>query len=490
MATLLGIDIGTTSTKTSLFDTDGVLVAAAFRDYDVIVSEPGAAEQDPWTWWVALKSCVQEISSQASHALDSIRAIGVSCTNAIVAIDAQRRPLGNAVMQLDRRPDAGVHEIRRKIEPLSSAVHVNVVRPSIVSAPLMRWVIESTESAGSAVHCILNPSGFINLCLCGELSMDESRASTSGLFDLDACAWCEELATAVGIDPGLLPPVFPSTDIVGRVTKAAAEELNVPAGVPVIAGAMDTVAAAIGLGVYSSDQASLMLGTVGRVVVPADTTASRDRFLNVAYPGAKRFLAMAPVCLANRAIRWISSLFPRTGIDATEAFDPPADRDTTESGRLLFLPYFQGEWSPGWVSTRKATYVGLSVDHGPTHFARAVLEGIAYAFRENLALLKADGLAPGKLVVGGGGAEFPVVRRTVADVCGLPLVWPADVEGETRGAAILAGVGAGVYASCEASPAVGGRSVCHQPDESRRSFYDREYTRFLWAKDAFVVAGG
>ena len=259
--TLLGVDVGATGCKATLYDLDGRIVRRGYAEYGMSSPRPSWVEENADDWWQATVASVRCVTADSALA-KTIAGVGVGCTNALVAVDARGEPLRPAIMQLDQRTVPQADWLREAVgESNLFAVTGNRVAPGSYSAPIILWLKEHEPEIFRAAHKFLVPSGFIAHKLTGRFSMDYSRGSTTALFDIRRRAWSDALCETAGIPRDKLPDLYESWQVVGGVTAAAAHLTGLPEGTPVVAGCMDTVGAAVGSGAVLPGESFAILGT-------------------------------------------------------------------------------------------------------------------------------------------------------------------------------------------------------------------------------------
>lgn len=444
-ATLLGIDIGGAGCKAVLVSRQGRVLGKAQREYPMETPRPGWVEQDPERWWREVVEALRDLRGIA--ALDEVAAVGVSCTNALVAVDQRGQPVRPAILLWDQRTAGQIgrlEEAREEIRRITG----NRPAPGTFSLPLMLWIRDEEPEAFGRVHRFLVPTGYLVHRLTGVYTMDPSRASTTLLFDLTRRTWSEPLRRAFAIPSRVLPPVLPSAAIAGRVTAEAATATGLRQGTPVVTGCMDTVAAALTLGAVAPGTAFIIMGTATRAGVVLDAPPADDRFLNASHALDDRWLSIAAMNGAGSSLHWLRDLYAARSyeemIETASSVPPGAEG-------LVYLPYLAGERSPIWDPFARGVFCGVTLRHGRPQITRSVLEGVALAVRHNLELLeRVRGLKPGALPIAGGGAKSALWCQIIADVIGRPLLRSPLVDAEAVGAAILAGLGCGLMDSLEA----------------------------------------
>ncbi|MDN5313320.1 MAG: xylulokinase [Thermoanaerobacteraceae bacterium] len=456
MKTILGIDIGTTGVKIGLFESSGRLIKKSYRSYSLISQEAGRAEQDPEEWWQKTVEGINEIlRSESQEIIDSVMAIGISCTNATVFVDKEGKPLLNAIMQIDRRADGEVKYIENTVgKQIIFDITGNRTFPGSYSAPVILWIKNNFPEIYTKIYKILTPSGYLIYKLTNKFSMDVTRGSTTLLMDIFQLKWSEKLCKELNIGIEKLPDLFFPEDIVGTVTKEAARLTGLKQGTPVIAGCMDSVSAGIGLGVKQKNDAFLIIGTVGRICYPVDIPRFDDRFMNVCFTREIPWLVMAPVNAAGLSMKWFkenfceaeSSVSQNTGMNIYSILDTEAELSTPGCGGIMYYPYIVGERSPIWRTDIKGAFLGITINSKKQDFIRAIMEGVAYSLKINIdiaeSLLK---LKRNEIYAGGGGVLSKIWREIISNVFGKKLLIPKVVESEMLGSAVLASVGVGFY---------------------------------------------
>lgn len=446
----LAIDVGTSATKVSLHATDGSIRVAVSEGYGVRVPRAGWAEQDAATWWGA----VRRLAPKAIAALGRDEVLGgIAVTGqapACLPLDEAGEPLRRAILWLDRRSAPQVRTIEERLgDRRRRGVGENRI-DSYFGATKWRWYLEEEPERFARTRWLVQPNGFVVTRLTGAVAIDPTQAGLcSPAYDAAAGDWDEAALDALGIPRSLLPPVRPSAEIVGVVTEAAAAATGLPAGVPVVCGAGDFAAACLGAGATGPGSAALMLGTAGNLLLPGVACAD-DRLMHT------RDALGAPLTLggvlAGGNIQWLAGvLSERGGDDFYARAEAAAAQVEPGAGGLLYLPYLLGERSPIWDPEARGAFVGLSNRHGPGHLYRAVLEGVAFAFRSVAAIAAEASEDAGLARLAGvtaidGGARSGVWRSILASALGVPVRFGAERSGTGAGSAFLAALGAGAVA--------------------------------------------
>ena len=490
MKYLLGIDVGTSGAKVVLFDAEGRLVGSVTGEYPLLQPANGWAEQDPDEWWRAVVAGIAQLVAEHPAQMAALAGIGLTGQmHGLVMIDDAGVVIRNAILWCDGRTTAQCEEITRRLGAQRLIdITANPALPGFTAGKIL-WVRQHEPENYVRCRHILMPKDYIRYKLTGVLGADASDASGTNLFDVAARRWSDEILELLGIDPALLPPVSESPEVVGAVTEVAALSCGIRAGIPVVAGAGDNAAAAVGLGVVKAGRAFTSIGTSGVIFAHTDTVTidpgGRVHTFCAAVPGA--WTVMSCTLAAGLSLRWYRDVFCQSeveeaaglGIDAYDLIAEEIARVPSGSDRLLFLPYLMGERSPLLDSNARGVFFGLSSIHSRAHLARAVMEGVTYSLRQCLDVLRSMGVSCEQMLACGGGARSALWRQMLADMFALPVAVPGGDEGPAFGAALLAGVGAGIYASvADACAATIGASEPLAPDRQAGAVYEPYYQLF------------
>ncbi len=445
--TLLGVDVGTTGVRAAVFDVRGGVVAQATEACPYQAPAAGWAEADPQAWWKAACAVIGRVGLQAR--LAHVAAVGVTGqAPTLVPIDANGSAIRRAILWLDVRAHAEARAIDAALGPGGAeAIGGNRMHAYYLGAKVA-WLRAHERDVVDRAALFLQSHAFIVLRLTGEATCDLSTAMLcTPLFDARARAWSEAGARAVGIPARLLPRTAAAHDVVGAVTSAAAAATGLREGTPVVAGGGDFAASALGAGVIDEGEACLMLGTAGNLLMPMETARFDARLINSHHVGCDRWLSLGGT-LCGAALEWFrGACAPGVAWDTLET--EASAVDTHALADLMILPYFQGERTPIWDERARGVISGIDRTHQRGHLYRALLEGIALGFRHCLAVAEENGARFGRVVAANGAGKSALFRQVLADALGLPLTWSdaADGGGATLvGAALLAGIGAGVLA--------------------------------------------
>ena len=477
-ALLLGIDLSTTGAKALLIDEMGHTIASASTPLTLSTPRPLWAEQQPRDWWEATVASIRAALATAAATGDEVRGIGLTGQmHGLVLLDEHGEPLRPAILWNDQRTAAACDEIRARLgRRRLIAVTGNDALPGF-TAPKALWVRHHEPDVYARAAHMLLPKDYIRYRLTGDFAMDKADGSGTLLFDLAARNWSAEVTTALDIPPSWLPPTHEGPDITGAISAEVTALTGLAAGTPVMAGGGDQAAQAVGVGAIDPGMAAITLGTSGVVFAATSTPLfepeGRLHAFCHAMPG--RWHLMGVMLSAAGSLQWLrDTLAPEASFDALmdEAAQAPAGCEG-----LLFLPYLSGERTPHPDPLARGAWVGLTVRHTRADMVRAVLEGVAFGLRDCFTLLAQIGLGNlSQARISGGGARSSLWRSILASVLGIPLETVLTSEGAAYGAALLAGVGAGIwrdiYAACTATIQP---SAITFPDSGWQAEYARRY---------------
>jgi xylulokinase len=471
---LLGLDLGTGSLKALLLAPSGAVLAEASASYEVASPQPGWAETDPEAWWRATVTAVRTALNTANGAAP-VTAIALSGQmHGVVLVDVAGTPLRPAVLWADTRAAPLLGRYRELLGELCAALENPITAG--MAGPTLLWLQRHEPQLVARARWALQPKDWLRLRLTGEVAAEPSDASGTLLYAPREDAWLVGAAERLGLEPSLLPPLVPSRAVVGTLRPKAAAALGLPAGVRVVAGGADTACAALGSGLVRAGEAQLTVGTGAQLIVVQEVAVGGSArgvhlYRTVLGPPHAPFYTLGAVQNAGLALEWAR----RTLGASWEAFYALAFSVPPGSGGVTFLPYLSGERTPHLDAEVRGGWVGLSLHSTPAQLARAALEGVAFALRDALEALELPPEVPLKLA--GGGTAQPAWRQLLADTLRRPLVPSATPAASARGAALLAGLGVGVYDGVEALPPPGaaGEVVTPTPPDARR---EAAYARF------------
>ncbi|WRS27707.1 xylulokinase [Oscillospiraceae bacterium MB08-C2-2] len=457
---LIGIDLGTSGTKTVLFDLSGKSIASATVEYPLYQPQNGWAEQDPHDWWNACVSTLCQVMKDAGISKEKVAGIGLSGQmHGLVMLDEAGEVLHNSIIWCDGRTAQECEEITNRVGA-QRLIEISA-NPALTgfTAGKILWMRRHKPELYAKCRHILLPKDYLRYKLCGVFATEVSDASGMNLLDVPNRCWSSEILEKLEIDPDLLPKVYESCEITGAITREAADLTGLAPGIPVVGGAGDNAAAAIGTGVVEQGKAFTTIGTSGVIFAHSDSVcidpAGRVHTFCSAVPGA--WTVMSCTLSAGGSLQWFRNNFCTAemqtaaglGKDPYYLMDQEAERIPIGSNRLIFLPYLMGERSPLLNPDARGVFFGLSGIHTRQDMLRAVMEGVMYSQRECLDVLREMGVPLCEMLATGGGGNSPLWRQMMADLYSCPVVTIDSKEGPALGAAILAGVGASLYPSVQ-----------------------------------------
>ena len=482
MAYFLGLDVSTTATKALLIDDLGRVAGVGSSSYGLVTPRPLWAEQDPGLWWSAAQTSIRQVLADTGLSGDAVAGIGLTGQmHGLVPLDGRGEVLRPAILWNDQRADAECREMRRRLG-LERLVEItgNDAFPGF-TAPKLLWMRANEPDLFERIRQVLLPKDYLRFKLTGRYATDRAGAGGTLMLGLESRDWSPDLLEAFDLPASWLPKTHEGTEVTGTVSAEAAEATGLRAGTPVVGGGGDQAAQAVGVGAVCSGILALTVGTSGVVFASTDRPLSDPRGRLHAFPHAVpgRWHVMGVMLSAAGSLRWYRDVVAPEA-EFTALIDEAAGVAPGSEG-LFFLPYLSGERTPHADPQARGAFSGLTLAHGRAHMTRAVLEGVAFGLKDNLALIASLGLDPAREIrVSGGGAQSPVWRQILADVLGTALVSSKTVEGAAVGAALLAGVGVGCWSTvedaCEMAVSLGERTL---PRDKHRRLYEKIYQKFI-----------
>lgn len=490
MPLVLGIDIGTSSVKAVVFNTDLASIASsAGFEYPLHRPAPGYAEQEPSDWWNAVAQSVRAAISPVNAS--AIVAIGLTGhMHAFALLDRGGRAVRPAIIWADQRSAAECASLIDTVGAKNYAAITGTLPAAGFAAPTLLWLNRHEPQTLARTAMLLPPKDTVRFMLTGEAATDPSDAAATGMFDVSLKMWSPEIVNAVGLSRSLMPAIRDSASISGTLRPAIASLLGLPPAIPVITGCADQPAQAIANGLIQPGRVSITVGSGGQVFVPVAPateeigfrlpTDPRVHVFNHAVPGT--WYVLGATLSAGLSLRWLREVMhlSEDGADAYSLFSAEAAEVPPGANGLIFLPYLAGERTPHFDTAARGAFIGLTASHGRGHLARAVMEGVAYSLREALAIGTGIGGAPQSIIAAGGAMGRPVWRQIMADVLGQPLRQTGFEETSALGAALLAGVGAGIYDTFgEASTRTSRAVSVTEPNMANHARYNLLYAHYV-----------
>ena len=484
----MGIDIGTSACKAVLFDLDGIAVVQASGEYPVYYPQAGYAEQEPDQWWSVVCDTVGGMLHDNGIDPALIAAVGVDGQSwSMIPIDKNGTVLARTPIWFDTRASEECEELREAIgDNEIFAVSGNPLTPSY-TLPKIKWFQKHAPDLFEKTEKILQSNSYIVFRLTGEITQDRSQGYGLQCFDIRRGDWNASMCERMNIPVSILPPVYDCHQIVGTVTAKAAEQIGLKAGTPVVAGGLDAACGTLGAGVLHPGETQEQGGQAGGMSICMDTCHADKRLILGFHVIPEHWLLQGGTVGGGGVMRWFEAQFGEAGRmkaaqNGTNSFfelDKEAEQIPAGSEGVIFLPYMAGERSPIWDVNAKGVYYGLDFSKTRAHLLRASLEGVAYSLRHNLEVAEECGVTVSVLRSMGGAANSRLWTQIKADMTGKPIVVPSSDTATTLGAAILAGVGAGIYKNFDEAVKRTVRITREvTPDLSKKAVYDEGFERY------------
>ncbi len=458
---LLGIDIGTSGTKTLVCDEKGRVLATAVAEHPISTPRPGWSEQDPRDWWRAACSATKAVLKKAKVKGSDITGIGLSGQmHGSVFLGDGPEPLRPAILWNDQRTGEQCAQISEKAGGRKALIQL-VANPALTgfTAPKILWVREHEPRVYARTRHILLPKDYVRYRMTGDYATEVSDASGTLLLNVKERTWSKRLLSLLEIDADWLPRLHESPEITGQLTPEAARAMGLKAGTPVVGGAGDQAAGAVGNGIVTSGIVSAALGTSGVMFAHADRPKldPRGRVHTMCHAVPDKWCAFGCMLSAGGSFQWFRNQLGQSEIEAARRrrVDPyallvqQAAEAPLGSEGLFFLPYLTGERCPHPDPAARGGWVGLTARTTRPMLIRSLLEGVTFGMRDALEILRAMDLPIRQVRATGGGARSDFWRHLQADIYNLPIVLTNADEGPAYGVALLAGVGTGVWKSVE-----------------------------------------
>lgn len=475
---LLGLDIGTSAVKALLLSTDGDVVGSFTTEYPFFTPRPGWSEQNPEDMWQATTAAIKGVLAKFDVTGESILGIGLSGQmHSSVFLDDQCEVIRPAILWNDVRTSAECRYIEEKVG--RQVLLEEVCNPVLegFTLPKLVWLRNHEPENFAKVRYLVLPKDYVRYRLTGNLQMEVSDAAGMVMMNVRQQVWSEPVLGALDLSSEILPPIVQSGEVVGTIRSDVAEAIGLKEGTPVVGGGADNACGAIGSGVVKPGRGMVSLGTSGVLLAhlaePKLITHGTVHMFNSCIPN--QFYMMGVVLSAGLSLSWVRK---QLGLES-ESYDELTKRAAAVppgSRGLVYLPYLTGERTPHGDANARGTFVGLSATHGPDEIIRSVLEGIAFALCDSVELLRSAGWEGTALRALGGGAKSDLWKEIIASATGLALEEINVDEGPGLGAAILAGVGAGVYKDIgEASDSIISVTRVVEPNLAWRETYQELY---------------
>ncbi|MCC7084186.1 MAG: xylulokinase [Pirellulales bacterium] len=467
MSIFLGIDIGTSGTKTIAINERGKLLASATAEYPLYTPKPLWSEQDPDDWWKATVATVRAVVKIGKLKPADVKGIGLSGQmHGSVFLDRQNRVIRKAILWNDQRTGAECEEIERRAGGRKQLIKM-VANPALTgfTAPKILWLRNHEPKHFEKTAKVLLPKDDVRRRLTGEFATEVSDASGMLLLDVAKRNWSKQLLSKLDLDIDLLATCYESEEVTGKLTGAAATELGLTTDCVVVGGAGDCAAGAVGNGIVRRGVLSTSIGTSGVMFVHSDEVQvdPLGRLHTFCHAVRGKWHLMGVNLSAGGSLQWFRNQLcqavideaKKRKIDPYEILSEEAAKIAPGSEGLFFLPYLSGERTPHADPKARGCFVGLTISHTRSHLVRSILEGVTYALRDSLEIIRGLGVPVIQVRPSGGGSKSPLWRQIQADVFGQKVSMINAEQGPAFGVALLAAVGAGAYKdiveACEAT---------------------------------------
>ena len=487
MAYVIGVDCGTSGTKTVLFDESGKVIASKTIEYPMYQPKNGYAEQDPADWSNAMINTIKAVMTQSGVSKEDVKGVGISGQmHGLVMLDKDGNVLRKSIIWCDQRTANEVDEMNKKLgEKKLIEITANPALTGWTAAKIL-WVKNNEPEIYEKCAHILLPKDYLRFILTGEFATEVSDASGMQLLNVPNRCWSDEVLSALEIDKSLLGKVYESCEVTGEVTAEMAELTGLKAGTIVVGGAGDNAAAAVGTGVVEDGKAFTTIGTSGVVFAHTSSISidpkGRVHTCCAAVPNSWHVMGVTQG--AGLSLKWFRDNFCNAeketaslmGVDEYYLMDKEAETVPVGANQLLYLPYLMGERTPHLDPDARGVFFGLSAMHTKKDMLRAVLEGVSYSLRDCVEVFREMDINVSDMMACGGGGTSPLWRSMLADLYNCPVKTVASKEGPALGVALLATVGAGIYSSVpEACKAVIKTDKTQEPIEENVPEYEKYY---------------
>jgi xylulokinase len=481
----LGLDVGTSAVKAALVDPRGRVAGSASVPHLLLTPRPGWAEQRPDDWWKSTTGAVKAVLRETGVPATHIAGIGLSGQmHSSVFLDRAGKVIRPALLWNDGRTTPECREITALLG--EERLRAWVQNPALegFTLPKVLWLRNHEPAAFARLAKVILAKDFVRYRLTGVLASEPSDASATIMYDVARREWSGDIMNALHLSMGLLVDVGGSSEVLGRITREAARATGLAEGTPVVGGGADNACGAIGVGIVAPGEAVASWGTSGTMLTPTSEPfvdpAMRVHTFCHAVPDT--WYLMGSMLSAGASFAWYRRELARDlagYADANLRLNREAQKIAIGAEGITFLPYLQGERTPHRDSSARGAFIGISLSHTRAHLSRAVVEGISFAMRDSLAILLDLGVRIDQVLVTGGGAASPFVRKIQGEVYGMPIVRVNRAEGPAYGAALLAAVGARAFpdiaAACRATLT---RLAAEPFDEAAHRAYATPYQRF------------
>lgn len=479
MKHIMGIDVGTSGVKCIIIDENGAVLASDTQSYPLSTPRSGWSEQNPADWWKGTVAAVSNVVKESGVKSDDIIGLGFSGQmHGLVALDDNDEVIRPAILWNDQRTGAECEEVKETSGGLEGLLsYTNNTMLTGYTGGKMLWVKKNEPENFERIKSFLMPKDYIRFLMTGKKYTEVSDASGTGFFDVEKRKWSEELISKVGLDFSIFPECLESDEEAGEITKEVADATGLSAGMKVYAGGGDAVIQTTGMGIVQEGTIGLIIGTSGVVSMALDGFGPNEggKLQFFCNNDKNKWQAIGCQLSSGGSLEWFKEKFYE-GNDPFREINEGAQESGIGANKLVFLPYLTGERCPHPDADARGVFFGLSLMHGKGDMARAVMEGVTFGLREIFELilaLKPD-MEPKQIISSGGASKSPLWRQIQADIFGLPVkTLTGAAEGGAYGAAVVAGVGAGLWGSIEEAAGMLKEETVTMPIDENKKEYDR-----------------
>lgn len=473
----MGIDLGTSSVKVLLMETDGNILKTLTKEYSISFPKPSWAEQNPDEWWNVTKSAIKEILNNTIKS--NLKGISFSGQmHGLVILDKNDEVIRPAILWCDQRTEEECNYLNNTIGMDKISKYTGNIALTGFTAPKILWLKNNEVESFNRIEKIMLPKDYLAYKLSGNFATDVSDASGMLLLDVENKKWSDEMINLVGIKKTNLPKLYESYESIGNITKELAEEFEIPNSVKIIIGGGDQAVGAVGTGAVEEGIVSVALGTSGVIFAPLKnyTVDATNRLHSFAHANGQ-FHQMGVMLSAAASYKWwVENI--NNSVDY-ESINKEIEGINAGSEGLYFLPYLMGERTPHNDVNARGCFIGLNLTHTRAHMSRAVIEGVTFALNDSMEILKDMGVNVTKIRVSGGGSKGKVWRQILADTFNAEVCSISVSEGPALGAAILASVGCGTYPDVNtACSAIVKDNDVTLPNYENTEIYKKSYSVF------------
>lgn len=497
---LLGVDVGTTGTKAVVFGADGSVLGSAYTEYDIARSLPGRAELDPLAIWPRIRAAIAgavDRATRAGRGDDPVRGIAVdSMGENLVPVSGNRTILGPSIMNMDERGSEFIPALRQSLSAEDLYTITGNTLSNQFSIGKLMWMCRHEPDLYDRTDWFLPWNSFVSFMLGGEAVAEFSLASRTLLFDIDRQDWSESMVRIAGLDGAKLPRCVPAGTVIGGVSRSEADAIGIAAGTPIVIGAHDQPSASLGSGAIAEGVAMYGMGTFHCIAPTFSQRRPADDMmrlgLNTEHHALRRLYLTLVYNSGGSAVKWYRDTFAHAEVQAAQAsggdvYDTLFSELPAQPSHVRVIPHFATMGPPDFVDRPNAAFLGMTLNTTRAEILKGIVEGNVFSLRLSLDALPSIGISISELRPTGGGSRSIAAVQACVDILGIPAVLPEASEASALGGAILAGVGAGVFASAEdGAHAMIRTGTAIEPDMSRHNAYEEPYEEFKRLR-AFVV---